>query len=450
MFKKILKFVLYGLGIIVLILVGFFIWFRPSIGVITGNKIQSDSVASVPQVEVKEYPAITMGKADWTNWLGKDGNNSNTITEFPIDWSKSSTKLWEVNYLCQGSSSSVWSAPVIQGNRLIVCGRSESDDLVFCLNPDTGDLIWKGAYAAEADNKYGTGMRATPWIDGDYVYTYGRSGDVVCWALLDGEKVWHKNVKSEGGKEPTWGYSSSPYVTETLVVVNAGGSARTIAYDKRNGDVKWKCGTGAAGYAAITVMKIGQQDVVLDFFGKGLAAVDIETGKELWSVPWITKYDVNATSPQVSGEHVFITSDYGKGCELLKVSAEGADVVWKNKNIASHHSDPFIINGNIYGYTGMSMQNKGDFKCLDFETGQENWSTGQMGWGTAIIVNDHLLCMDIKGNVYLMKPSPLNFKLVGVMYEVLGKVKGAAWTKPIVANDKLYLRFKQKLICFEL
>jgi len=72
-----------------------------------------------------------------------------------------------------------------------------------------------------------------------------------------------------------------------------------------------------------------------------------------------------------------------------------------------------------------------------------------MGWGTAIKVNDHLLCMDIKGNLFLMKPNPDAFELTASWQNALGTVKGAAWTKPIAANNKLYLRFKQKLICYE-
>ena len=50
-----------------------------------------------------------------------------------------------------------------------------------------------------------------------------------------------------------------------------------------------------------------------------------------------------------TADKVFITSGYGTGCALLKVSLSGAEVLWTNDVMASHHSDPFIIDGHIYG-----------------------------------------------------------------------------------------------------
>ncbi len=358
--------------------------------------------------------------------------------------------MWEVSYLCQDETTAVWSAPVIIGNRLIACGREEDNDILFCLETETGNLIWKNSYPAKAKSSYGSGFRATPWLDEDKIYTFGRSGDLVCWNLFDGKLIWRKNVTKEGGKEPKWGYSCSPLVYKSLVIVNAGGSARTIAFDKISGEVKWKTGKGASGYAAISMTHINGSPVILDFYGDGLAAMEPETGKELWNTPWVTSYKVNATTPVFKDDLVFITSGYGTGGELIKISKDKIEILWKNKNLASHHSDPFIIGDYIYGYTGYSMQNKGEFKCLDLKTGDVKWATNDLGWGTCIKLNDNLLCMDIKGNLFLIKPNPEKLEIVTSIPNILEEVQGAAWTKPIVAQNKLFLRFKQKLICFGL
>jgi outer membrane protein assembly factor BamB len=237
-------------------------------------------------------------------------------------------------------------------------------------------------------------------------------------------------------------------VTDELVVVSAGGNARTIAYDKLTGEVRWRSGTGKAGYAAIQLMQLKEEMAVLSFHGTGFAGMALKDGRQLWDTEWITDYDVNATTPVYKGDLVFMTSGYGTGCQLLKVSASGSEIVWKNKAIASHHSDPFIINGFIYGYSGLSAQNRGYFKCLDLKTGEEKWSSREMGWGTALYIEGHLLCMDIKGNLFLMKPDPQKLVMVTQWPKSLGKIRGAAWTIPVVANGKLFLRFKQKLICY--
>ena len=45
-------------------------------------------------------------------------------------------------------------------------------------------------------------MCATPCIDGEHVYTFGRSGDLVCWLLLDGEAVWRNKAIASHHSDP--------------------------------------------------------------------------------------------------------------------------------------------------------------------------------------------------------------------------------------------------------
>ncbi len=424
--------------------------FWSTISILMGTEGLSGTTNTVPEVTSAEQEPLVKGETDWTSWLGKNGDNRSEVTGIIKDWSGGLKKLWDVNYLCQENSSAAWSAPVIMGNRLIVCGRDSENDLVFCLDTGDGRLLWLGSYAAEAGTSHGSGPRATPFIDEDRVYTFGRGGDLACWNMLDGKQLWTRNVSSEGGKAPRWGFSSSPLVLGDHVIVHAGGTARTVAYDKKTGKVIWKSGAGEAGYAAVTQIDINGKSIILSFHGKGFAAIDPENGGELWNVPWETQYDVNATTPVISGDRVFITSGYNTGGTLLKAGLTGTGPLWKNKTIASHHSDPFFIGGFIYGYSGNSVQNKGSFKCVDPENGTEKWATNDMGWGTCVFADGHLLCLDIKGNLFLMKPDPEKFVQVSELRNALGDVKGPVWTKPVPANGKLYLRFKQRLVCYNI
>jgi outer membrane protein assembly factor BamB len=417
---------------------------------LSNNRVQT-AIKTEHSIVSAEIVPITKGESDWICWRGVHGDGHSGVTQIKSDWSDGLNKIWEIGFLCEGEDSATWSAPVIQGNRLVVCGRSKVRDIVFCLNPEDGGLIWKQSYLANTSSaSYGSGFRATPWIDDDRVYSFGRGGDLVCWNLLNGEKIWHKNVNNEGGEEPTWGHSSSPLVTDSLVIVQGGGTARTIAFDKMNGDLIWKTGTGPAGYAAIAMMEIEGESVILSFYGKGLAAITLKEGKEIWDVEWVTNHDVNATTPVTKDNLVLITSGYNTGGEVLKVNKSDAEVVWKNRLFASHHSDPFIIDGHIYGYSGDSIQNKGVFKCIELETGIEKWGTKEIGWGTCVAVDDYLLCCDVKGNLFLIKPDPEKFVEIARIPKIWGKVKGATWTIPVLANGKLYLRFKERLMCFDI
>lgn len=416
---------------------------------VAGSEELTGKQENIP-VPTTPTPPLTTGIADWTNWRGANFEGKSATKGIQTDWSKGLKKLWHVNYLCQDNGTASWASPVIQGNRLIVPGRDEKNDLVFCIDADTGELIWKGTYQAEAGSSHGPGSRATPFINENRVYTFGRSGDLVCWQLEDGKLLWHKNVKDAGGTEPSWGFSTTPLVLDDKVIVQGGGTALVIAYNKLTGDFLWKSMEGDAGYAAAITMKIEDELKLLIYHGAGLSCLNPSDGKLLWTAPWPTEYGVNATTPIVSGDIIYHTSGYKMGCEALKVTKSGYTVLWKNNVMEAQHSDPILIDGYIYGYSGESSRNNGQFKCIELLTGKEMWSSNEIGQGTTTFADGHLICQDIKGNLFLVKPDPNGFKKIGEIKAALKDVKNPAWTVPVVANGNLYLRYLQQLVCYQL
>jgi hypothetical protein len=53
------------------------------------------------------------------------------MTGILADWSTGLEKKWEVDFLCQHRSSVTWSAPVIQGNRLVTNGTRQNIYYLF-------------------------------------------------------------------------------------------------------------------------------------------------------------------------------------------------------------------------------------------------------------------------------------------------------------------------------
>jgi outer membrane protein assembly factor BamB len=443
------KFLKIGLIILaVLLIIGAFIGYQVYKSVMGSEQIVG-KLDKIP-APVKEIPPLTKGTSDWPNWRGAQLNGKSTLAGINKDWSKGLKKLWQVDYLCQGNATASWSALVIQGNRLIVPGRDDKSDMVFCLNADDGKLIWLGTYEAAAESAHGPGSRATPFIDNNRIYTFGRSGDLVCWDLESGKLLWRKNVKDIGGKEPQWGYSTSPFVYENKVIVQGGGNSLVVAYDKQTGDVVWKSMEGEAGYASAMIINNENSTKLIIYQGKGLSCLDPRDGKELWTAPWETKYCVNATTPLIENNCIFNSSGYEMGCQAIEVKNKGYKILWKNNVIEAQHSDPVFIDGYIYGYSGESSRNNGKFKCLELKTGKEIWSTGELGQGTTIFADGHLICLDIKGNLYLVKPDPGKFQKIGEIKNAIPDVTNPSWTVPVIANGKIYLRYMQHLICYAL
>ncbi|HEC43295.1 MAG TPA: hypothetical protein ENI20_10745 [Bacteroides sp.] len=441
--KKIWKIILSVLAALVILAAAFIYYAHHSINMSEKIDGKPDKIPS----KTEGLSDINAGNNDWPNWRGQYFNGKSSLTGINKDWTEGLDKLWEVNYLCQGKATASWSAPVISGNRLVIPGRDEKNDLVFCINTENGELIWQGSYEAETGTAHGPGSRATPFIDSNFVYTFGRSGDLVCWQLSDGRLVWRKNVNDFGGEEPSHGHSSSPLVYEDKVIVQGGGNALFVAFNKFNGELIWKSDSGLAGFAAPTLFQEKGNTYLLFYHGKGLSCIDPENGQELWLAPW--EFEMNATTPAVQDNIVFTTS-FTMGGQAIEMTGDSYKVLWKNEAIAAHHSDPIIIDGFIYGYTGFSGRNKNEFKCVELKTGKEIWSSKEIGQGTTTYVDGHLICMDIKGNLFLVKPDPEAFHLIGKFENALKEVKYQAWTVPVVANGKLYVRYLQTLVCYNL
>ena len=417
---------------------------------VAGSEEISGKKEQIPSAS-KNIPPVTTGASDWPNWRGARFDGKSQLTGIKTDWSDGLKRLWQIDYLCQGSSSAAFSSPVIQGNRLVIMGRDEAGDIVFCINAETGELIWKGSYKADAASTHGAGPRATPFIDNGLVYTYyGRSGDLACWNLADGRQIWKQNVKDAGGAEPDWGLSTTPLCIGNKVIVQGGGNALVVAYDKLTGKLIWKSMQGEPGYAAVTPVVVDTATELLIYHGKGLALVGLADGKEYWNAPWETDYCVNATTPVVDKDIIFHTSGYGMGGQALKFNRDGFKVLWKNGSIEAQHTDPILIDGYLYGYSGESSKKKGQFKCVELATGKEMWSTDKIGQGSATYVDGHLICFGITGNLYLVKPDPKSFELTGVINKAMENVKSPSWTVPVAANGKLYLRYLQRLVCYSL
>ena len=78
------------------------------------------------------------------------------------------------------------------------------------------------------------------------------------------------------------------------------------------------------------------------------------------------------------------------------------------------------------------------------------WSSNDIGQGTTTYVDGHLICLNVKGDLFLVYPDPEAFNIIGKFENALNEVKYQAWTVPVVANGKLYLRYLQTLVCYNL
>ena len=166
-------------------------------------------------------------------------------------------------------------------------------------------------------------------------------------------------------------------------------------------------------------------------------------GGVLWRHAWKTDWGVNATTPLVTGDLCLITSAYGKGSVMLKLSGDGATELWRNKVLGSQFSTPVVVGGHIYGFDGRSKS--GALKCVELKTGKEIWSQGGFGHGSLIHADGRLIVLGEKGALVLVDAAPGAYREWGRRQLPNGRY----WSAPVLAGGRLYVRNERLLFAFD-
>lgn len=407
---------------------------------------------------------------DWPQWRGpnRDGVSHETISS---DWPSDGPKvLWE-----QKTGEGFASVAIANG-RLFTIFQDAGNEVIVSWDAATGKEFWRRSDPRHYTNYYGNGPRSTPTVDGDFVYTVGGTGVMMCLKAFtdrpNGEVVWSKDLMAEfGASVPQWGVAFSPLVDDKHVYIIAGGKdGKSIAaLDKKNGAVVWSQFDDPAGYSspiAATFAKVdlgreihwalygGAFDVVtpflqerqiLFFTGTRLVAVDPDTGAKRWDLPWQTEHNCNIATPIVENNFVFLSSGYGKGCALLQIERDGKAWtprrVFENRRMKNHFSTCVRHENYLYGFDDSMLT------CMNFFTGKTTWKERGFEKGSVLLVNDQLVVYGANGKLALIEANPKSFvEKASFPFSAQGD---SCWSAPVVSNGRLYVRDQKKLVCFD-
>lgn len=403
---------------------------------------------------VWSFGALPTKSFDWPQWRGPDRTDISRQTGLLTSWPSGGPPLvWTFSDAGLGYSS-----PAVVGDRLFTTGASKDGEILYAIDLQTRKKVWSVDVGPLFVNGWGDGPRGTPTVDGDLVYALGGQGNLVCVNAETGKKLWTKRMKADlGGEQMSgWGYTESPLVDGNLVLVTPGGNQGAVAaFDKKTGDLKWRSTTfkDKAGYSSLVVgeafgirqyVQLTGQSVV------GIAAVD---GKLLWRFAYSTRTAAIPT-PIVKDNYVYVSSGYGTGCALVKLTQKGTGIeateVYANKDMENHHGGVILVGDHLYGYS-----QKGGWVCQDFKTGKVVWSNRGVGKGCLTCADGHLYCYGERdGNCALVEASPTGYKETGnfkIPQETkLPRKSGKIWTHPVVSNGKLYLRDQDLIFCYDI
>jgi outer membrane protein assembly factor BamB len=384
---------------------------------------------------------------DWPQFLGPSRNGTYPGTNLAATWPKEGPLVKWQKEVGQG-----FSGPVAVSGKLLLFHRPGDKETVECLDASTGNRVWLFDYPTTYRESYvsDTGPRATPCVASNRVYAYGAEGMLHCLDLASGKKLWSVDaVKDFGARKSFFGIACSPVVEGKLVLLDVGGTkAGIVAFDAETGAVAWKTAAAEASYSSPVVAAVRGKRYAFFFTREGLATLEPATGKVLWQFPWrpAIEASVNAATPLVINDLIFISTSYDRGAALLRFTGTKPDVVWSGDDqLSNHYATSVHHNGFLYGYHGRQEQGC-DLHCVDLRDGKVMWKIDRFGAGTITVAGADLLLLTEKGELIKAPATPKEFK-PAARAQILGFDTRAC---PAVANGFLFARDKRRLVSVDL
>ena len=389
-------------------------------------------------------PAIAM---DWPQFLGPDRNGTYTGPPLLETWGPSGPKV-----VWRKQVGQAFAGPVVVQNRVLLFHRVGNEEVLESLDAKTGASMWRYSYPTNYRDDFGfdEGPRAVPVVAEGLVYTFGAQGQLHAVDLAKGTRVWSEDtMKRFNVPKGFFGAAGSPLVEGGRVIANIGGDkAGIVAFEAKTGKVLWTATEDDASYSSGMAATIGGRRSAIFLTRDSLVGLDPSSGAIHFQRRWRARNanSVNAATPLVVGDSIFVSSEYGPGAGVLRVEGSKLVDVWaSDEALTNHYATSVYYNGYLYGYHGRQEFGP-SLRAVDFKTGAVKWSQDQFRAGSITLAGDKLLVIREGGEMILAPASPQAFKPLARAQVLPGVVRPL----PAIADGFVYVRNENTLVCLDL
>ena len=405
---------------------------------------------------------------DWPQWRGPNRDGKAAGFNVPTTWPQELIQKWKVT-VGDGVAT-----PALVGDRLYVFTREDGNEILRCLNAETGQEVWQDKYpslGAEGPARSYSGPRCSPAVANGRVVTVGVRGMVSCLDAATGNLLWRKD---EFKSWPRFFTSASPMIIGDLCIAQLGGgeNGAVVAYDLETGSEKWKWSGGSPTYSSPVLMNLGDKRLVVARTDSNLVAVDATNGALVWQDTPAAQAegrgrggrrgggrDYKAATAIINGQTI-ITA--GQGTKAVSLQVNGAaKELWKNTESSIQFNTPVLKNGYLFGLTPAN-----EVFCVNAQNGQTAWTApltsaqaqesrggdregrgrgrggrggrggGRGGYGSVVDGGSVLMALTPSSELIAFEPSPSN-------YSELARIKVAetpTHAHPVVSGNRVFIK----------
>jgi len=336
-----------------------------------------------------------------------------------------------------------FAGPVAAGGKVYIFHRVGNNEVLESLDAKSGKALWKSEYGTGYRDDFGfdEGPRGTPCVADGRVYTYGAEGTLTATEAASGKRVWQRAAMKEfSAPKGYFGAVCAPVVFEGKVLVGVGGAngGGIVAFDGGTGKTVWQALSDEAGYSSPVIAPLNGQPRAVFFTRTGLAVLDPGSGKVMAQMRWRSRSaaTVNAATPLVSGNQIFLTASYGTGAVLVDMSSGAPKEVWSgDDSMSCHYATPVLKDGYLYGYHGR-QETGAELRCVEWKSGKVKWANDKFGAGSILLVRNRILMVRDTGQMVLAEAVPAGFKGVATHRAFTGTVRA----NPAIAGGVLFVR----------
>lgn len=392
---------------------------------------------------------------DWPQFLGPARNGTYTGPPLATSWPAGGPRVVWRKQVGAG-----FAGPVVASGRLILFHRVGNEEVVEALDARTGAPQWRHAYPTTYRDDFGfdEGPRSAPVVAGGRVYTFGAEGQLRALDFATGRPVWSEDTRRRFlVRKGFFGAAGSPLVEDGRVIANVGGSlggkgAGIVAFNADTGAVLWTATNHEASYSSAVSATFGGQKTAVFLTRQGLVGLDPATGAVRFQRTWRSRSNssVNAASPLVIGDLLFISATYETGAAVVQVASSGLSQLWASDEVMSNHYATSVHrDGILYGFHGRQEFNP-SLRAVDLKTGTVKWNVDRYRAGSVTLADDRLIILRETGELVMARATPEAYRPIAQAQVLPPTLR----SYPALSDGFLYVRNNDTrsdtLLCLDL